>query len=234
MPPMPPPTPASPAPPKPEPWWLTAARTPPRPKHASSAAALRTVGLANASSARTVEVLDPRPGTVLLAADGAFEGSAQPYFANAVVLLVKLCSCHPSIFGILLSAPPSNHSVGEAMCPVAQRRYHSFITRPVHHGGPAGPHWTVVHDAPLAGSLQLAPNLHVGGCLGDAQARVDAGSLRADAISFYSGYAAWPIARLADEVAAGTWHVAVAPSDHLLHHARKGTLSAARLRDNMI
>jgi putative AlgH/UPF0301 family transcriptional regulator len=66
------------------------------------------------------------------------------------------------------------------------------------------------------------------------QARVDAGSLRADAISFYSGYAAWPIARLADEVAAGTWHVAVAPSDHLLHHARKGTLSAARLRDNMI
>ena len=60
------------------------------------------------------------------------------------------------------------------MCPRARQYYHSFVNESIRLGGPVGPHFTLLHDAPLAGSLELQPGLRVGGCLASAQAKVDA------------------------------------------------------------
>ena len=83
----------------------------------------------------------------------------------ALVLLVKTCGCHPSIFGLIVSAPPTNLTAGASMCPVARARFPSFVDAPLRAGGPAGPHFTTLHAADLAGALPVMPGLRVGGCL---------------------------------------------------------------------
>ena len=223
--PPPSPTPAPPAPHTPVPWWVAESRLPSRPRWPNA-----SLPAADAPGHWAYEVLDARPGTVLLANPAAGGGvPRQPYFDDAVILLVATCGCHPNIFGVVLSNPPSNVTVGATMCPVARARYHSFASQRVRAGGPAGPHYTLLHAHPLAGDMPVAPGLRVGGCLAHAQALVDAGALNASDVSFFSGYAAWPIARLAQEIADGRWRLARASSDLLLDGVRAGTLSAAAL-----
>ena len=92
------------------------------------------------------------------------------------------------------------------MAPAARPRLHSFVNHTLRIGGPAGPHVTALHDAAsVAGAQEVQPGVYAGGCPVDAQRRVDAGEISADAFSFVAGYAAWPIERLRDEVRAGRW-----------------------------
>ena len=60
------------------------------------------------------------------------------------------------------------------------------------------------------GALEIVDGLYVGGCLKDAQKRVARGEAAADDLAFFSGYAAWPIETLNEEIAAGTWRVVAA------------------------
>ena len=239
-PPPPSPRPPSPRPPPspyaPTPQWILQSRIPPRPKLPT-----RTNASLPADDARgswAYEVLDPRPGTVLLSqrrpATSEQEEDREPYLNDAVILLVKTCGCHPDIFGILLSGAPANLTVGETMCPVARARYHSFVDHRVHVGGPVGPHWALLNPQPLAGSIEVAPSLHVGGCLAHAQSKVDDGTMNATDLTFFSGYAAWPIARLQQEISDGQWLVAKASSEMLLDGVRDGTLGAARLAAKLL
>ena len=263
-----PPPPLSPPPPTPrtapheEPWWIKDARLPPRPYPTGSNASLPA---ADAPGSWAYRVLDPRPGTVLLSTPGP-AASRQPYLDDAVILLVKTCGCHPSIFGLILSSPPTNATVGESMCPVARARYHSFVKHAVHVGGPVGPHWSHVHATyarapfpcastarlsalysyrwwcdgsralgrPLAGSIEPIPGVNVGGCLGDAQDKVDAGKMSPSDLTFFSGYVAWPIARLRDEIALGRWAVARASSQMILDGVRDGSMSAKAVMAAML
>lgn len=213
-------SPSPPAPPAPLPWWVVQSRLPPRPRSNASARAAGSPGH------WAYEVLDARPGTVLLAKEA---DPRRPYFDDAVVLLVHTCHCHPNIFGIILSSKPTQMSVGQTMCPLARSRYPSFVNERVRMGGPAGPHYTMLHNASLAGDVSLAPGLRVGGSLAQAQARVDAHTLEASEVLFFSGYAAWPLARLEEEVAEGRWSIASASSALLLDRVRAGTLSATAL-----
>ena len=61
------------------------------------------------------EVLDARPGTLLIGGEGAF-GEGENYYNGAVVLLVKVCGCNPSIFGVILNRPAA-HTMAEEFCP---------------------------------------------------------------------------------------------------------------------
>jgi len=159
------------------------------------------------------EVIDARPGVVLLST-GAGEIPGQPYFRDAAVLLVKVCEHHPMIFGVSLSTL-SNETMAAHFCPSARQAYPAFVNNSIHLGGPIGPHWTVLHQRPTAGSLELAPGMHAGGCLRDAQRQVDAGRAAAADFHFYSGYASWSIEQLDEEIAAGKWRLAQAASNLL-------------------
>ena len=228
----PPPSPLSPPPPaptpppspsRPEPWWLVESRLPPRPKHADR----------NFSSGSDVyELLDPRPGTLLVprTTTAATAGAAAAPSADdtAAILLVKLCEHSPSIFGLRLSRP-SNSSLGEHMCPNGRARFPAFVDSPVRVGGPVGPHIALVHSLDLPGALHLPGGVRVGGCLLEGQRRVTAGTARPADIAFYSGYVAWPMARLRQEIAQGRWGVVQAPSELVLGGARGGGISAAAL-----
>jgi len=162
-------------------------------------------------------VSDVRPGTVLVA-NRAF-GSEKSYFDGAAVLLLKVCGCHPSIFGVILS-PPSDEKMESAFCPVAKARYPSFVNSSVRLGGPVGPHWTLLHGRKDVGALEVSPGLFIGGSLAEYQRLVSRGEATAAEVSFYSGYAAWPIERLKAEVAAGDWRVLKASSALLLDAAK--------------
>jgi len=224
----PPLAPPLPSPPSPrDPWWVVESLLPPTPKYAST-----SLPADGTPGAWAYEVLEPRPGTLLVAQPNASFPN-QPYFDDAVVLLVKTCGCHPSMFGLVLSAPPTNLTVGSAMCPVARAHYPSFIDHRARVGGPAGPHWFTLQSAPLAGALQMVPGLYAGGCLSDAQRRVNAGTLNASDVAFYAGYAAWPLARLDDELRAGKWRVAKASSGLLFPAIRAGGLRAAEVTEAM-
>ena len=61
------------------------------------------------------EVRDARPGTLLIGNEGAF-GEGENYFNGAVVLLVKVCGCNPSIFGVILNRL-ATHTMAEEFCP---------------------------------------------------------------------------------------------------------------------
>ena len=61
------------------------------------------------------EVLDARPGTLLIGDEGAF-GEGENYYNGAVVLLVKVCGCNPSIFGVILNRL-ATHTMAEEFCP---------------------------------------------------------------------------------------------------------------------
>jgi len=164
------------------------------------------------------EVIDARPGVVLVST-GAGEMPGQPYFRDAAILLVKVCEHHPMIFGVSLSTV-TNETMAAHFCPSARQAYPAFGNNSVHLGGPIGPHWTVLHTTATAGSLELAPGMHAGGCLRDAQRQVDAGRATAADFHFYSGYASWSIDELNKEIAAGKWRLAQASSNLIFSEIR--------------
>ncbi|KAL1510821.1 hypothetical protein AB1Y20_007104 [Prymnesium parvum] len=173
-----------------------------------------------------------RPGAVLLA-ERSFNSSFE-YFNRAAVLLLRTCDCHPSlgasssIFGIVLGQP-TRHTLGETLCPNAARSLPAFLNASVRLGGPVGPHWTVLHTLPAIGGTRVAPGLYIGGSLARAQQLVSTGEASASEMLFYSGYAAWPLARLQREVEAGQWSVAAASSP-LLFRAAKSSWAGATPR----
>ena len=254
----PPPSPKSPPrspspPPAPAPWWIEESLLPPRPKHTAGAAAsplLRNLTLLEEHHDKewAYEVVDPLPGTLLFARGRAHP--CQPYLSDAVVLLVRVCGCDPSIFGVLLSSAPSNETLGASMCPAMRRAAPSFVNHSVHLGGPVGPQWTMLHSSGgVRGAVPLQPGLFAGGCPVEAQRVVNAAQqqqqqqrqmmmqqepaaagagVTARSFAFYSGYQAWPISRLRAEVAGGVWGVAKASSGLILNAVRgKGRLVAA-------
>jgi hypothetical protein len=116
-------------------------------------------------------VLDARPGTLLIGDEGAF-GEGENYYNGAVVLLVKVCGCNPSIFGVILNRL-ATHTMAEEFCPrrsllghIASPKLHltltpsptpiltltvrsaahypAFTNNTVHLGGPVGPYWSVL------------------------------------------------------------------------------------------
>jgi len=164
-------------------------------------------------------VQDARAGTVLLA-NKPF-GASKSYFEGAAVLLLKVCGCHPSIFGVVLSAPTTQR-MGDHFCPTAKRNYPAFLNSTVRMGGPVGPHWTLLHSLPDVHAEQLSDGLFMGGALTEVQRDVAAGRASTSDVLFYSGYAAWPIDRLEAEVRAGQWNVAKASPSLLLEAAKTG------------
>ena len=224
------------SPPPAAPWWIVESRLPPRPKRLSNTTATLLLG---AHSKRwAFEVLDPTPGTLLFSRGAP--PSCMPYLTEeAVVLLVKTCGCHPSVFGILLSAAPSRATVGEAMSSTIAARAPAFVNHSVHVGGPAGPHWTMLHAVEpdserLGGAVDLQPGLRAGGCPIGAQRLVDQGAALSSQFAFYSGYAAWPLVRLRAEVAQGRWGLARAsPSLILGAITQHGRLDARTLREEI-
>ena len=78
------------------------------------------------------EVLDARPGTLLIGDEGAF-GEGENYYNGAVVLLVKVCGCHPSIFGVILNRL-ATHTMAEEFCP--RRSLLGHIASPKLHPNP--------------------------------------------------------------------------------------------------
>jgi len=170
------------------------------------------------------EVLDARPGTLLIGGEGAF-GEGENYYNGAVVLLVKVCGCNPSIFGVILNRPAA-HTMAEEFCPRSAAHYSAFANNTVHLGGPVGPYWSVLSPQPTVGGFEVAPGMgmHVVGSLAQAHAAVQRGELRATDVNFFSGYAAWPIERLKEEVADGKWKVARASKALLTSGLASGTL----------
>ena len=76
-----------------------------------------------------------------------------------------------------------------------------------------GPYWSVLSPQPTAGGFEVAPGMgtHIVGSLDQAHAAVQRGELRAADVNFFSGYAAWPIERLKEEVGRST------PDTPLIH-----------------
>jgi len=142
------------------------------------------------------------------------------------VLLVKVCGCHPSIFGLILNRPAA-HTMNDEFCPRSRAAYPRFVNNSVFVGGPVGPYWTVTSPQPTRGGFSIAPGLHVVGSLSQTQAAVMAGELAPSDVRFYSGYAAWPIERLKQEVAAGKWRVAQASKEFLAAGLAGGNLRAS-------
>jgi len=223
------PVPLAPPPSAPPPWWITDSKRAARAKNVS------LVPTSDAAGGRwAYEVLDPRPGTVLLSAGQSASG--QPYLEDAAVLLVHVCACHPAVFGVLLSAPTASLMGGE-FCPTARAHYSAFVNHTVHMGGPVGPHWTVLHSFPTSGSTAVRPGLHVGGCLSDAQRKVEAGGAAlASEVIFISGYLAFPLDRLQADLEQGRWKAAAVSTDLIFEelkvdggaHMREAVLKAMR------
>lgn len=199
-----------------EPPWVIESRLPPRPKPRSQislaqtlaltslSGAVGSIELAAAAGSGATEVLDARPGVLLVGASSGFNESSSDVFNGAVVLLLKVCGCHPSIFGLILNHR-SEKRMADAFCPLASARYPSFVNNSIMLGGPVGPMWSLLHEAHLDGSHQVLPGLFVGGSLFELQKRVTYGAAHASDAAFVSGYSAWHIARLQEEVDAGKW-----------------------------
>lgn len=193
------------------PQWVLDSWKPSRPKNAS--AAVRDA----APGSWAYEVLDPRPGTLLLSTGLASPGSL--HHERLAVLLLKVCGCHPTIFGVVLAAPSAGR-MADHFCPMAAARYPAFVNNSVHLAGPVGPHWTLLHPFPTAGSMPVTSGLEAGGSLLEAQELVDSGAASAADVLFLDGYLAWPIERLGREVADGEWRVARASGSAILDGMR--------------
>ena len=116
-------SPPSPHPPVPTKPWLVEAATAPRPLNASLAR------LDSAPGRWAFGVHDVRPGTVLLA-NRPF-GREKSYFDQTAVLLLKVCGCHPSIFGVILceAGRRSNPRPDVAASTLRSFQRHSFQRR---------------------------------------------------------------------------------------------------------
>ena len=119
------------------------------------------------------------------------------------------------------------------MAPAAPPRLRSFVNHTLRIGGPAGPHVTALRDAAsVAGAQEVQPGFYAGGCPVDAQRRVDAGEISADAFGFFAGYAAANRAA-AGRGAAGRWGVVKASRERLMRAIRQGA-SATDLESELI
>ena len=190
----------------------------------TTAAAATAAAAAAAAGVYAYEVLDARPGTVLIGGDGAFSEETN-YYNGAVVLLLKVCGCRPSIFGVILNRETA-HTMADEFCPRSAAAYPALANNTVHLGGPVGPYWNVLSPRPTAGGFEIAPGMgmHVVGSLAQAHAAVQRGEMHSSDINFFSGYAAWPIERLNQEIADGKWKVARASKALLASGLASGTL----------
>ena len=188
--------PPAPPPSKPSvPTWVLESKLAPRPAHPMS---LPT----SAGAEWAFEVLDARPGVVLVG--GHDFPPERAIFNGATILLVKVCSCHPVLFGLILNQP-SNETMASAFCPTAAKRFPAFVNNTLHVGGPAGPAWTVLHPQKTAGSTEVLPGLAVGGSLLDLQSLVSSGAAVPTDALFFSGYSAFPLAQLQAELMQKKW-----------------------------
>ena len=194
---MAPPPPSTPPPKPATPSWVLESRLAPRPARRVDAP-LPTAP----DAAWAYEVLDARPGVVLVG--GHSFPPELSIFNGAAVLLLKVCGCHPNIFGVILTKP-SNDTMASAFCPVAAKRYPSFLNSTLRYGGPVGPAWTVLHPQPLSGSMEVLPGLSVGGALSELQQLVTAGRATPSDALFFSGVAAFRIDDLQAQLRAKRW-----------------------------
>ena len=141
--------------------------------------------------------MDARPGTLLVASPNASFPPELGYFEGAVVLLLRVCGCHPSIFGIILNSP-TTQTMAQHFDPESAAAYSAFVNHTVRIGGGVGPRWNTIHTFKTAGALEIVDGLYVGGAEGRpervAREAVASGVLR---------HAAWPIETLNEEIAAG-------------------------------
>jgi len=195
--------PTSPPPRAPPPWWVVEAQLPPRPVNPRAAH--------NATD--TFLVKDARPGTVLFAGKGF--GGAHSFLNGAAILLLSVCHCQPSIYGVVLNTM-THDTMASAFCPSAAARYASFLNATTRYGGPNAPHWTVLSRSASPGARLVVPGLFAGGSLLDLNRQVARGGLDAGSVAFYSGYVAWRLADLNKQIENGQWLVAKAPASMLL------------------
>ena len=59
-----------------------------------------------------------------------------------VVLLLSVCHCQPSIYGVVLNQM-TDRTMSSAFCPASAARYPAFVNSTIRSGGPNLPHWTV-------------------------------------------------------------------------------------------
>ena len=121
-------------------------------------------------------------------------------------------------------ASPASCEIG--FCPRSTAAYPALVNSTAYLGGPVGPYWSVLSPRPTAHSYSPTAGVHVVASLTEAHQQVVDGALGADDVRFFSGYAAWPISRLEEEVASGKWKVAKASEALLLSGLRGGDLAA--------
>jgi len=206
----PPPSPSPPGapPPRGPQAWVVESRLPPRP----------VASKAYNESVDAFLVQDARPGTVLVGGKG-FQG-AYSFLNGAVVLLLSVCHCQPSIYGVVLNSM-TQETMGSVFCPNAASRYPNFVNSTVRSGGPNAPHWTVLSTSASSGAREVERGLFAGGSLLDLNRQVSMGKASVASVGFYSGYVAWRISDLRKQVANGQWLVAKAPASLLLKSARE-------------
>jgi len=196
--------------------WVVESRVPPRPLDPRKAHAA-----ADGSAAWAYRVLDARPGTVLLPTGASF-GHGLELLRGAAVLLLHVCGCEPSIYGVVLNRPTAA-TLRSILCERGAERYDALASHTVHAGGPVAPRLiTVLSSAETAGATQVAPGLYVGGSLLELQARAASSGATAGHVAFYSGYVAWPLDELRAQVDAGVWSVVKASPKLLFQTPRAG------------
>eukprot|EP00308_Calcidiscus_leptoporus_P025448 CAMPEP_0119365468 /NCGR_PEP_ID=MMETSP1334-20130426/12415_1 /TAXON_ID=127549 /ORGANISM="Calcidiscus leptoporus, Strain RCC1130" /LENGTH=325 /DNA_ID=CAMNT_0007381463 /DNA_START=27 /DNA_END=1004 /DNA_ORIENTATION=- len=195
----PPPPPPSLPPPLHMPAWVEESLKPARPLDPN-----RSRAALNSAHPWAYLVRDARPGTVLVG--GKPLAGELSYLNGAVILLLHVCGCQPSIYGVILNAP-TNSTMGTAFCANAAARYPAFVNSTIRDGGPFERHWTVLSRMASDGAREVEPGLYAGGSLAELQQRVWQGKETLDAVAFYRGYVAWHLDDLREQIGHGHWQV---------------------------
>jgi len=151
------------------------------------------------------------PGSIMLA-NGTFPG--QSYFEGAVILLLKVCRCHKSMFGVILNSP-SAEKMESAFCPNSRLRYPLFRNETIYRGGPVGPKWTVLQNFSTGHAYEVTHGIFAQSVLSESHTEVMAAQLSPLDVKFIAGYSAWPLFRLDQEVADRKWRVVKASGELL-------------------
>lgn len=147
--------------------------------------------------------MEPTVGTLLLAAGSAFSDPREAILKDAAVLLIHKCGCD-SLLGVVVNKP-TIETMRDAFCPKIRNDFPRYLNNTVFLGGPVGPAWITMHTRPVLGSVEAFPGVYLGGYLPAAHYDIEAGAASAWSTYFFYGYAAWPVERLREEVAAGKW-----------------------------
>jgi len=214
----PPPPPFAPPPTTPSremPFWLRESLLPPRPLKSGV-----NTNDTNPAHEWAYLVRDARPGTVLIG-DHDFPVAPNVSMRNPVILLLRVCSCQPTIFGVVLNAG-TDLSMSDAFCPPSAARYPAFLNNSIRSGGASGSHWTLLSRISSSGSSEVLPGLHAGGSLLELQRAAARGDVAAiDDVAFFHGFAAWPLSQLDAEIGKGLWTVARASAAVLFKSAEE-------------